>query len=475
MLETSCSRGGLSSAAEVSVGVALGLSLSVSPAEDAVPAEAISQITQQQRTLLTQCVQRVFARMNDALALAHNAALAHNTASDAGALVVRQLNVLSALVKNVPRARRAEFSAVCEDICVYVCNTLLPFALSQTQTVSLSGNVQSPSSSSSSSLKGKITVFLHHMLVLLGESSLSALTQSLLSLLSTAELSEMESTLQLTQQLCAELETRALPALHVLWPAALARLRALMLAVDGPLSPNDEAPHVESERVMCVRLLLSLVHTLVLHRCSAVLCGSTEDVLQSLLCCLRGQTPLGRTVSYSASLPLRRTSLVVVSALLGQWMFCAAPTSASPQDQGEVIPQTVRDTFVRFLREQYVPTVFVLLGQPGQKALRESGRHLSQCVPDYAALRLQTQDAASQSVIAEIAALLFLLVRKNPQFNSSQPAASDDLPAYMQSLLRSMHWPDEIIGQLLAQLYNPAVSLSSFKDSMRQFARNVLV
>jgi hypothetical protein len=425
-------------------------------------------------------------------------------------MIAKQINALSALIKNIPKISRQQYQLALEEICRYICKTLLPFTVSlnpsSSSTSSLPTTPTSPStpssssSSSSTSLRGKIIVFLHHMITLLDESSISFLGESLLVLLRSSEMQDMEAVIQLLNQFLSEYEGKCIDCMMILFPEVLAKYQKFMSAIDASSNVNNntdaataivEAPHVETERVLLIKQLLQFLHHLVLYQNTIVFYQNhlhvnyINDVLEILLRTLKGLSPLGKKIHYSSSLALRRNSLVIMSNLLNKWLFpnnnsnvasVGAPTTSDASGiavtSSEML-HSIQTTFNKFLREQYIPMVFIMLGQPNQQELMASYRHFSQMVPEYHDWKLNNSDAATQGVITEIAGLLFNIVRKNPVFGTPN-AAMDDFVEYLKNLLTSMHWSPVYISQMCEQLYNPTIALGSFKDSMKQFARQVL-
>ncbi len=458
----------------------------------ATPPETHSELNQIRRTqviLFQRTTEYVFQFINQILSYyAPSGLKTQELTMDSGvvlAMVARQINAMSALIKNIPKLSRQQYQTALEEICRYICKTLLPFTISlnSSSSVPISPSTPSSPSSSSTSLRGKIIVFLHHMITLLDESSISFLGESLLVLIRSSEMQDMEAVIQLLNQFLSEYEGKCVECMMVLFPEVLQKYQKFMVLVDAsgvaganavPGAHFQEAPHIETERVILIKQLLQFVHHLVLYHNTVVFYQNqpsinyVPDVLEILFRSLKGLSPLGKKINYSTSLGLRRTSLVIMSNLMSKWLF---PGNIAPHDAGALAP--IQELFNKFLREQYIPMMFVLLGQPNQQELLASFRHFSQIVPDYNDWKLNNSDAATQGVITEIAGVLFSVVRKNPVFGTPN-AAMDDFSDFLKNLLTSMNWSPAYISQMCEQLYSPSIPLGTFKDSMKQFARQVL-
>jgi hypothetical protein len=418
---------------------------------------------EEQRGVYLQCGDFLAQQVQALLALASPLQPAH------AAMVEQRLCALIAaytsLLRHVEPRSIAQFSACVEQsfgVCAYLLRQFPRMA----------------------TMRGKLLNYLHHYIEKLGVSGVSAgFPQVLEHYLAQLSCGEVEQVVSLFTQLIVlhsdQPQLQALvahfhPRLMALFQSLLqdfeAQARSASSAGAGAV---QEPAHIEVERLAVDRSVLLYLQHVIGHRLEAVLYAhsSMQAVYAYLLASLRGGALGGAAVTKSLSLPQRRSSLVCLHTLVDNLHVQAASL-----DMAAPHLRTLR----AFLLEHALPHALLSLGEP--RALQGQGVY-SALAADYCTLRLNLQDAASQGVVGEVAALLYSLCRCRAL---SQPRS---VCGFLQELLaRRLRWDEALVQQLTAPLlavHVAAVSgpgeprqgqvqvpaLANFKDHLKQLLR----
>lgn len=492
----------LSDAAEVHLFEVLGRSISSSPEGSAENGKDGStgpmtseEVSRGQVLLLQKCADYLMQVMSQLLSYLSTGANSSDLQSTIMFLLGKQLHALSSVVKHIPKLQRQLYLEYVNNLAMQLLPSLMPLLVANT----------SPTSSSSdgrTSLKQKIMTFLHHLIVLLDQGSIPILSSALPVLVNTAEVQDVEALIQLVNQFLIEFEEQAIPCFYQVFPLFMEKFRHFQsqhVFMQSSAASSGSATQVgEVEYVGMMKQCISFIqHIIQYHNDCIVYDNSAHrnylpEVLDMLLHALKGYAMFSssdgsrRKFSYSLALPMRRTSVLIMIALIQNWLFpnpqlLRGVTADHGKNNNDAVvarnipsvDNSMKESLLSFLMEHYIPTVFILLGQPNQKQLQLQQQHLQFLVADYDVIKLQNKDAGTQIVITEIAALLWTVIHKNPDFVNK--GKHDEFAQYLQALLTKMCWQEATIVTLLELLFHPNINLGNCKDQMKTFVRNVLV
>ena len=209
-----------------------------------------------------------------------------------------------------------------------------------------------------------------------------------------------------------------------------------------------------------------------------------------------GQLPM----SSQESIPLRKGALSILTGLVEVWLGAGMSTGSitggessssccvsgggsagltdtsaeQQQQQQQTLPAgQILDAFCEFLAECALPcTIACARGHKQQQHHQQQQQQQQQlllqgqlewarhCAP------LNTKDAAAQSVLVEVAALLRAI------YCSRLFHSTDACLQYFHDLLLLLNWPEEATRQFLV-LMTEQVPLGTYKESFKRFARSI--
>jgi hypothetical protein len=377
-------------------------------------------------------------------------------------------------------------------------------------------------------VRAKVLVYQHRMVACIGPRAIAYAHHIVSALLQHAEMGDVDAVVQVLNQLLVEYEGACYEVVDALYGAVEGKYVALAAYLDassgasvaagggGSINSNSgggggsvEAPHVQTERLSLQRQYLLFVQHVVLYGCAAVLYGPSylhrlEHLLvRVVLVGITGGGPDLLRASASASaagldgvavgartigggesadtVPVRKGALSILNGLVTAWLLPPTATTASPTAAATAlraanvhvpilpaVPAEVAAAFRSYLLDQAVPRAVYTVSAWCTHATGSSGADLS------AAARVQqmnVKDAASQSVLVEIAALLrgahgVLAQSSNGNNNSSM--------MYFPAMLQSLGWTDHRIQGFMGHLI-AATPLGSYKDAFKVFIRECSV
>ena len=215
---------------------------------------------------------------------------------------------------------------------------------------------------------------------------------------------------------------------------------------------------MEAERVNLQKQFLLYLQHVVVHSCQSVLTSPEhahliQEMLNTLLVCVQGgrggNLGTNAVISAQAGLPLRKGGLIVITALIRVW--CAPYGSLSAEQiaaagfvstaQGLVAPQ-LSSAFLSFVCDHAVPAMLSSCSDGGKS--------------------VNVKDAASQSVLVEIAAL---------QWTLYQVLGAQDAMSYFSAVLTKLGWSVAVQQTYLVQL-TAEQPLGTYRDTFKQFIRS---
>lgn len=273
-------------------------------------------------------------------------------------------------------------------------------------------------------------------------------------------------------------------ALQSTFPSLLQRNLQLLHDFEQSTTSGATAdlPSFEAERVGLLKPWLSLLSHLAappLHLLFLSFESHTFDqLLDMLLLIAKGYTPFGKPISKSQAIPLKRLVYVFVMQLAHQWdpFLLSQPPQASQGPRAAVLtvqhPNVQR--FTRFVDEQWLPLQLVSIGHPLPEA--QIGSYLTSLFADYVHLKVSMKDAQTQSLLVEIASMLFTKAHPLAPAITSPEASNFAFGQYLSNLLiRQLRWSEPVAQQLLSQLFpQPIVPLGTYRDQFKAFVRKSL-
>jgi hypothetical protein len=351
-------------------------------------------------------------------------------------------------------------------------------------------------------LRAKILIYLHRMVGCLGPRVLSLAHQVLPTLLAQADAGDADDVVQVLNQLMVEYQSECLPLVQDLLGVVADKYTALSAAIEQtstaqvPASAAGDgaiqAPHLHTERLNLHRQYLLFIQHVAMHGCSPALYSSAhlprlENILFGVvLPAISGgavSTDPSREHSSNAvkvnpnhmgntdtqdSVPVRKGALCILTALVNAWLLPpSAPVSpANAAVLANPPPAEVVAALRSYVLDQALPRALYSVSAWCTTNNNNNSRSINTASGVRA--QLNVKDAAAQSVLVELAALL-----RATHASLSQEASgngSNHSAAYFMKTLSGLGWPEHRTQQFLQHLAAPT-PLGTFRDAFKLFIR----
>jgi hypothetical protein len=350
-------------------------------------------------------------------------------------------------------------------------------------------------------LRAKILIYLHRMVGCLGPRVVSLAHQVLPTLLGQADASDADDVVQVLNQLMVEYQSECLLLVQDLLGVVADKYTALSAAIEQtstaqlPASATADgaiqAPHLHTERLNLHRQYLLFIQHVAMHGCSPALYSSAhlprlENILFGVvLPAISGgavsSDPSREHSSSSAvkvnpnhmgntdtqdSVPVRKGALCILTALVSAWLLPpSAPVSpANAAVLANPPPPEVVAALRSYVLDHALPRALYSVS-----AWCTNNNNINSInTASGVRAQLNVKDAAAQSVLVELAALLRAtlasLSQEAPGNGNSHSAA------YFMETLSALGWPEHRTQQFLQHLAAPT-PLGTFRDAFKLFIR----
>lgn len=449
--------------------------------------------------------------------------------------LTQTINNLSVLIKHITKESISSFISELETLCKLVCD-IMPLVIttsSSNSTINFSNTsslISGNAPSNSNGLRGRVVIFFHHVIKIIGSQSLHVISQSLLMLLiSSVSVVDMDVVIQLLIKILCESKEQSYSFIRLVFGWVIAKYQHLFkLYVDSPAEFSDllkqmslflqnigqynlesilytlNPSHFSSQLDLIIQngigvpnISINLTSfsnvTSILNSSSEVEVKSVSNSYLVLVCewmllFLQHLSPLNTPLPQNSFVALKKQATAVINHLVSGSLLKGDPI---PPEAALYIPRPpehlyleARQYFRVFVFDRWIPALALVLGNPRNTPIISVNPFPSVCLYYTPAIKINSKDAMSQSILNEIAQLIWALhftppdaahpipptpaipnpVFKNPEFLS-----------YLQSILVQTGWSNQQCVDILKDLQPQTpllVPSGTFKESFKLFIRS---
>lgn len=388
------------------------------------------------------------------------------------AFLTQTVNNLSAIIKHINKDNVGSYISELESLCKLVCD-IMPLVISTSSsgsTVTFSNTsalISGNAPSNANGLRGRVIIFFHHIIKIIGAQSLHVVSQSLLMLLvSSSSVVDMDVVIQLLIKIICEFKEKSFPFVRLVFGWVIAKYQHLFKIFADSASEFSDLlkqmslflQHIAQYNLESILFTLSPFHytsqleTIVqsgigvpgiqvnvtsISNCVAVLGTSSEAELDSIsnsylvLICewlmlfVQHLTPLNTPLPPNAVVNLKKQASAILNQLVAGSLLKGDP--APPESAvfitrpPERLLHEARQYFRVFVYDRWIPVLALIVGNPRSSPPLSVNPFPSVAPYWTPAMKINHKDAMSQSILNELAQLIWLLHYSPP--DASNPIA----------------------------------------------------